>query len=133
MKRLILFSALLAGLTLCTACSVDVNLSLEMTANDWEQTTWSAREVAYDGQGNVVGERFYILEFQTKTDGKCTEQDANGDYLRTDPFSYTVNSRLIGFQGALTLKLTITERTKQQIVMQAFNENKFVMTLTRMY
>ena len=132
MRRLLFVSTFLACLTLCAACSDD-ELSLEMTANDWEQTTWSAHEVAYDGQGNIAGESFYILEFQTRTTGKCTEQNADGEYGRTNPFNYTVDRKLVSFEGALTLQWTITERTKQKIVMQAYRENKFVMTLTRMY
>ena len=132
MRRLLFVSTFFACLTLCTAC-IDVDLSLEMTANDWEQTTWSAHEVAYDGQGNIAGESFYILEFQTRTTGQCTEQNADGDYLRTNPFSYTVDRKLVSFQGALTLQWTVTERTKQKIVMQTYRENNLVMTLTRKY
>lgn len=132
MKRLLFLSTLLAGLTLCTACNDD-DLSLEMAAADLEQTTWNAHEVVYDGQGEIVGESHYILDFQTDERGKCTELDADGEYLRTNDFSYTVDRKLIHFQGALTLNWTVTERTKHKIVMQTFLENKFVMTLTRMY
>lgn len=132
MKRLIFLSTLLAGLTLCPAC-IDIDLSLEMTATDLEQTTWDAHEIAYDGQGNIVGESFYILDFQTDERGKCTELDANGEYLRTNDFYYTVDRKLIHFQGALTLNWTVVERTKHKIVMQTYLENKFVMTLTRQH
>lgn len=132
MKRLIFLSALLAGLTLCAACDDD-GLSPEMAAADLEQTVWDAHEVAYDGQGAIAGESFYILEFHTDTTGQCTELDAGGEYLRTNPFTYTVDRKLIGFQGALTLKWTVTERTKRKIVMQAYLENRFVMTLTRQH
>ena len=132
MRRLLFVSTLLACLTLCAACSDD-ELSLEMTAYDLEQTVWNAHEVAYDGQGNIAGESFYVLEFQTRTTGKCTEQNADGDYLQTNQFSYTVDRKLVSFQGALTLQWTVTERTKQKIVMQTYLENNLVMTLTRKY
>lgn len=133
MKRLLFLSTLLASLTLCAACSDDDDLSLEMTAADLEQTTWNAHKIAYDGQGDIVNELFYILEFQTDETGKLTEMNADGEYLRTSNFYYTVDRKLIQFQGALTLNWTVTERTKHKIVMQTFLENKFVMTLTRMY
>ena len=106
MRRLLFVSTLLAGLTLCSACNDD-ELSLEMTAYDLEQTVWNAHEIAYDGQGNIAGESFYVLEFQTHTTGKCTDQNADGDYLRTNPFSYTVDRKLVSFQGALTLQWTV--------------------------
>ncbi len=81
MKRLLFLSTLLASLTLCAACSDDDDLSLEMTAADLEQTVWNAHKIACDGQGNTVGESFYILEFQTDETGKLTEMNADGEYI----------------------------------------------------
>lgn len=130
MKRLLFLSALLASLTWCAACNDD-DLPLELNASSLEQTAWDAHRIAYDGQGAIVGESSYILEFRTDTTGKYTELDANGDYLRTLDFSYTIDRKLIAFQSALTQTWTIIKRTKNEIVMQTFLESKLVMTLTR--
>ena len=133
MKRLLFLSTLLASLTLCAACNDDDDLSLELTAADLEQTAWDAHEITYNWQGAIVDESFYILNFQTDTTGKLTELDADGDYLWTLDFSYTVDRKLIAFQGSLTQTWTIIKRTKNEIVMQTFLDNKQVMTLTRKY
>lgn len=127
-KLLIPFIAILC--MTFVACSNNDDLSLTLTGEYLEATTWDATIVVKLDDFKVTESRF-VLEFLSKDSGTCKDTYHEGSYYAGN-FKYSITKEMIFFNGSITGNWSVIERKKDKIVMRAFLPEENIMTLNKM-
>ena len=128
MKKLLYLMAMCIML-LTSACSKDEEEYM-LSANDLEQTTWKATLTSYENDGKIY-KTLYILQFYTKKEGNWVFME--NDISSPKAFSYTIDRKIILFNGFLDGKWTIMDANSKKIIIQAYWPEKCVIVLEKQY
>ena len=128
MKKLLYLMAMCIML-LTSACSKDEEEYM-LSANDLEQTTWKATLTSYENDGKIY-KTLYILQFYTKKEGNWVFME--NDISSPKAFSYTIDRKIILFNGFLDGKWTIMDANSKKIIIQAYCPEKCVIVLEKQY
>ena len=129
MKKLFITFVLIVSKVM-TACGHDDELSLTLTGEYLEATTWDATIVVKLDDKMVTESRF-VLEFLSKDSGTCKDTYNEGSYY-VGNFKYSITKEMIFFSGSIVGNWTVIERKKDKIVLRAFLPEENIMTLNKM-
>lgn len=73
-----------------------------------------------------------ILQFTNESEGIYTRTNEEDGYMWNTDFTYQVNGKIITFDN-IAGPWTVMEYTGTHLVMEAYNPNKMVWTLEKMY
>lgn len=119
-------------LILCMAissCSHDDELSLILTGEYLEATSWNATIVVKLDDLMVTESRF-VLEFLSKDSGACKDTYHDGSYY-AGSFKYSITKEMIFFNGSIVGNWTVIEHKKDKIVLRAYLPEENIMTLDK--
>ena len=129
MKKLFIPFVLILSIVMA-ACSHDDELSLTLTGDYLEATTWDAT-VTVKLDDLMVTESRFVLEFLSKDSGTCKDTYHEGSYYAGN-FKYSITKEMIFFSGSIVGNWTVIERKKDKIVLRAFLPEENIMTLNKM-
>ena len=120
---------------LFSGCSNVENGEVEvvLTAQELIQSTWNGCITRYDKDETVGHKEFFIVQFLTESEGKYINGEGSGYPSEVDKLFYQINNRIITFRHSIVGEWTIMEKTKNQIILQAYLPQKHVMILDRKY
>lgn len=129
MKKLFIPFVLIFSIVMA-ACSHDDELSLTLTGEYLEATTWDATIVVKLDDKMVTESRF-VLEFLSKDSGTCKDTYNEGSYYAGN-FKYSITKEMIFFSGSIVGNWIVIDRKKDKIVLRAFLPEENIMTLNKM-
>lgn len=128
-----MFPVVMACTLLCLAnCGSDDAPLPAFTPEALKQTTWQAQKTVYETKDKVAYTEPSILQFTNGSKGVYTKMNEEGEYQWNTDFTYRVDGKIITFDN-LAGPWTVLEYTGTRLVMQAYNPNRMVWTLEKMY
>ncbi len=97
-----------------------------------KQTTWQAQMTVYNIEDEIDYTKQSILQFTNESEGIYTRTNEEDGYMWNTDFTYQVNGKIITFDN-IAGPWTVLEYTGTHLVMEAYNPNKMVWTLEKMY
>ncbi len=130
MKKLFIPFILIFCTALAACSHDDDDLSLILTGDELEATTWDATVVAKIDH-MMVAEYHFVLEFLSKNSGACKDTYNEGSYYEGQ-FKYSITKEMIFFNGSIVGNWSVIEHKKDKIVLRAFLPEENIMTLNKM-
>ncbi len=128
-----MFPVFMACTLLCLAnCGNDDAPLPAFTPEALKQTTWQAQMAVYDIEDEVDYTQQSILQFTTESEGIHTRTNEEDGYMWNTDFTYRIDGKIITFDN-MAGPWTVLEYTGTRLVMQAYNPNRMVWTLEKMY
>lgn len=128
-----MFPVFMACTLLCLAnCSNDDAPLPAFTPEALKQTTWQAQKTVYETKDKVAYTEPSILQFTNGSKGVYTKMNEEGEYQWNTDFTYRIDGKIITFDN-MAGPWTVLEYTGTRLVMQAYNPNRMVWTLEKMY
>ncbi len=128
-----MFPVFMACTLLCLAnCSNDDAPLPTFTPEALKQTTWQAQKTVYETKDKVAYTEPSILQFTNGSKGVYTKMNEEGEYQWNTDFTYRIDGKIITFDN-MAGPWTVLEYTGTRLVMQAYNPNRMVWTLEKMY
>ncbi len=137
MKKKITLCMVLSTFIICamlclTNCSNDDAPTSVFTPEALKQTTWQAQMTVYNIEDEIDYTKQSILQFTNESEGIYTRTNEEDGYMWNTDFTYQVNGKIITFDN-IAGPWTVLEYTGTHLVMEAYNPNKMVWTLEKMY
>lgn len=137
MKKKITLCTVLSTFIICamlclTNCSNDDAPTFVFTPETLKQTTWQAQMTVYNLEDDIDYTKQSILQFSNESEGIYTRTNEEDGYMWNTDFTYQVNGEIITFDN-IAGPWTVLEYTGTHLVMEAYNPNKMVWTLEKMY
>ena len=112
---------------------LDKNIEKDAIAPEaLKQTTWQAQMTVYNIEDEIDYTKQSILQFTNESEGIYTRTNEEDGYMWNTDFTYQVNGKIITFDN-IAGPWTVMEYTGTHLVMEAYNPNKMVWTLEKMY
>lgn len=124
--KIILFASML----LFVGCK-DKEKEFLVTPSFLYQTIWDGEMTVYDQDGTSSVNRGFVIEFISKSEGKCNLQFIN----EIERFTYTIKDSVITFKETVALAgdWYIFEKSPEKIVLQQYTPHKLVLTLKKTF
>lgn len=137
MKKKITLCMVLSTFIICamlclTNCGNDDAPTSVFTPEALKQTTWQAQMTVYNIEDEIDYTKQSILQFTNESKGIYTRTNEEDGYMWNTDFTYQVNGKIITFDN-IAGPWTVMEYTGTHLVMEAYNPNKMVWTLEKMY
>ncbi|WP_455623393.1 hypothetical protein, partial [Parabacteroides sp.] len=115
-----------------TNCSNDDATTPVLTSEALEQTTWQAQRTVYNVKDDIEYTEKSILQFITDSEGIKTVFKEEDEQTWNMDFTYQVDGKIITFDK-IGGTWTVLEYTGTHLVMEAYNPDRMVWTLEKMY
>lgn len=137
MKKKITFHMMFSVFIICTllcltSCSNNDASTPVFTSEALEQTTWQAQRTVYNTKDEIEYTEKSILQFVTDSEDIKTVFNEEDEQTWNKDFIYQVDGKIITFDK-IGGTWTVLEDTETYLVMEAYNPNRMVWTLKKMY
>lgn len=137
MKKKITFRMMFSVFIICTllcltSCSNNDAPTPVFTSEALEQTTWQAQRTVYNTKDEIEYTEKSILQFITDSKGIKTVFNEEDEQTWNKDFIYQVDGKIVTFDK-IGGTWTVLEYTGTYLVMEAYNPNRMVWTLKKMY